>query len=67
MSFGRIFGPTFFSVLAALVLYDLVGKGLIAKVGLNTYDDTFNPEGKQSEYFIGEDGKVYRIKGKEVA
>lgn len=65
MNLGRIFGATFFSVIAALVAYDLVGKNLLSKV--SGYDNTFNPEGKSgSDYFIA-NGKVYRVTQKRAA
>lgn len=62
MNVSKIFGATFFSVLAALVLYDLVGKGLLSKIGVSSYDDTFDPHGVNAkrEYMI-HDGKVYRV------
>ncbi len=44
MSFKGIFGATFFSVLAALIIYDLVVKGVVA--GFNKYDNTFDPSGE---------------------
>lgn len=62
MNIQKIFGATFFSVLAALVLYDLVGKGMIAKVTGNSYDDTFNPNGNAKHEYFMQDGKVYRIR-----
>lgn len=44
MKLGSIFGTTFFSVLAALVLYDLVVKGIVGNFipSLSTYDNTAN-------------------------
>lgn len=42
MSIKSIFGSVFFSVLAALVIYDLVVKGLLAKMGVDGYDATQN-------------------------
>ncbi len=67
MNLGKIFGATFFSVIAAMIAYDLIVKNLVSGVlPSGKYDDTFdslNPVGKKSgcEYFI-QDGKVYRIK-----
>lgn len=43
MSFKGIFGATFFSVLAALVLYDLVIKGVVSGLMPNKYDNTYDP------------------------
>lgn len=45
MKLGSIFGPVFFSVVAALVLYDLVIKSAIAAIMPNKYDNTFDPSG----------------------
>ena len=42
MNLKAILGTTFLSVLAALVVYDLVVKSAIAKV-MNKYDNTFDP------------------------
>lgn len=69
MNLGRIFGATFFSVVAALVAYDLVGKNLLSKI--SGYDNTnfngFNPADKSgSDYFIA-NGKVYRVTQKRAA
>lgn len=51
MSIKSIFGSVFFSALAALIIYDLVVKGLVEKVR-NQYDDTFdNFSGKSAEQF----------------
>ena len=62
MNIGKIFGATFFSVLAALIVYDMAVKGVVGGL-LNKYDDTFEPSGKKDgQYFIAEDGKVYRVK-----
>jgi hypothetical protein len=62
MNVSKIFGATFFSVLAALVLYDLVGKGLLSKLGVSSYDDTFNPLGDNAKRdYVIHDGIVYRV------
>ena len=46
MNLKAIFGPVFLSVIAALVLYDLIIKGLVGKfMPKNTYDNTFDPTG----------------------
>lgn len=49
MSIKSIFGATFVSVIAALVIYDLVVKGLVAKIA-NQFDDTFDAV-KESDSF----------------
>jgi hypothetical protein len=47
MKLSGIFGATFVSVLAALIIYDLLVKGLVAGfMPSNKYDNTFNPEGE---------------------
>lgn len=52
MNFKAIFGPVFFSVLAALILYDLLVKGLVGKVFTkNAYDNTFDPAGDARKMF----------------
>jgi hypothetical protein len=60
MNIGRIFGTTFFSVLAALILYDAFVKSAVS--GVLKYDNTFDPlgENREGDYFV-QDGKVYRV------
>lgn len=75
MKIGNYFGATFISVLLALIIYDLVVKGLVgglaAKVGLSGYDDTFNPANGDHAaralanlpdgYAVDNSGQIYRI------
>lgn len=46
MNVKGIFGATFMSCLAALIIYDLVVKGVVASFSSNKYDNTFDPSGE---------------------
>lgn len=66
MKLGNIFGATFISVIAALIIYDLVVKGLLSKF-TDGYDGTenFNDFGQTKQMQVGEmfvcNGKTYRV------
>lgn len=49
MNIKAIFGATFFSVLAALILYDLVVKGIVSQIS-NKYDNTYDPRGSKKNF-----------------
>lgn len=59
MSIKSIFGSVFFSVLAALIIYDLLVKGLLSKVGISGYDDTFDGAHEPGVIYQDRAGRKY--------
>lgn len=59
MSIKSIFGSVFISCLAALILYDMLVKGFIAKTGLSPYDNTFEPKHEPGVIYQDEAGRKY--------
>jgi hypothetical protein len=67
MNFKAIFGPVFFSVLAALILYDLVIKSAIAAVMPgNKYDNTYDPKNRRYSVAKGFTGKSNKFERRDV-
>lgn len=66
LNLGAIFGTTFFSVIAALIIYDMVVKGLLANLNIGKYDNTFqgvdNFNESEETKLVTDGKKVYRIR-----